>query len=358
MPPLHKAAAKGTFSEINRILEDNVDADVNQQLPPSGGLEYKDMMMDFEGATPIHLAAFYGKTRVISELLARQSNINATSTDARSVLSWAIMGHSPERTVSLLIARGAELNHRDKDGSTHLHFACRLGLTWLIHTLIEAGADINEKAHTGETSLHMGVQSGSQAVVEILLESGADSNVKDKAGTGSLLHRAVSVGQMEISKTLIEYGSDIEALDKDGDTPLLLACTQGLTDLVEVLLDSGANMFAKNVAGQTPLQVSLERYSIHGGNDVIRLLLERRNDLYLLDGDSWSFLHYAVYAGLEDLTQTSIDKGVDVNLIAFVSICPLLRSHLKMKLTTTSPRYCTITPPPYRKRRLTQNSAN
>ncbi|KAG4438868.1 hypothetical protein IFR05_005657 [Cadophora sp. M221] len=318
LPPLHKAAAKGALSELTRILEEDTDADVNQPLPPSGFLGYKDMTMDFEGVTPIHLAAFYGKTRVISGLLTRQANINAKSTDARSVLSWAIMGHSPERTVSLLIARGAELNHRDKEGGTHLHFACRLGLTWLIHTLIEAGADINELADTGETSLHMGVQSGSQAVVEILLESGADSNVKDKIG--SSLHRAVSTGQTEISKTLIEYGSDIEALDKDGNTPLLLACTQGLTDLVEVLLESGANMFIKNVSGTTPLRVSLDRYSTHGGNDIIRVLLERRNDLYQLDGDSWSFLHYAVYAGLEDLTQTSIDRGVDVSLIAFDGI--------------------------------------
>ena len=60
-----------------------------------------------------------------------------------------------------------------------------------------------------------------------------------------LLHLKAKAGNVEIVQKLIEYGADIEMKDKKhGSTALLWVCQIGHTNVVKILLQNDANVFA------------------------------------------------------------------------------------------------------------------
>ena len=69
---------------------------------------------------------------------------------------------------------------------------------------------------------------------------------------------------------LIDHGADIEAQsERTKDTPLSLACSGGLYEVVEILLRLGANKEHRNVSDYTPLSLAASG----GYVNIIKLLL-------------------------------------------------------------------------------------
>ena len=76
---------------------------------------------------------------------------------------------------------------------------------------------------------------------------------------------------MEIVEMLLDSGSDIEAQsDRTKDTALSLACSGGRLEVVEVLLQRGANKEHRNVSDYTPLSLAASG----GYVQIIKLLLQ------------------------------------------------------------------------------------
>lgn len=81
---------------------------------------------------------------------------------------------------------------------------------------------------------------GSTAEVRRLLADGASPNVQIKGGgLPSALHFAVLSSSREVVELLLEHGADLNAHDPQGHTPLQLAERAGHTDIVELLEDHG-----------------------------------------------------------------------------------------------------------------------
>ena len=104
-----------------------------------------------------------------------------SDTPKYSELTRAIRYESRE-TIKALIAGGADVNGRDSDGSTSLHYAIRDGRRKVVALLIEAGADVNAvDGKFGLTPLHHTSDHKKPDILQALIRAGADLNAKGES---------------------------------------------------------------------------------------------------------------------------------------------------------------------------------
>lgn len=101
--------------------------------------------------------------------------------------------------IKAALAAGGDVNARDKEGYTPLHYAVRYTYslneyrqTYIINLLIDSGAHINAAANNGETALHNAASSfHGSAMARVLFVRGARLDVQDAEGN-TPLHKALS----------------------------------------------------------------------------------------------------------------------------------------------------------------------
>jgi hypothetical protein len=109
----------------------------------------------------------------------------------------------------------------DEYGNTPLHFAAN-GCEDKLALLLAKGANINARNKHGRTPLYGAVLANRNDEVEWLLAHGAEVSVKDDIGV-TPLHLAVSQGCKDTVGTLLTYGASVNAEDNQGGTPLYWA---------------------------------------------------------------------------------------------------------------------------------------
>ena len=80
----------------------------------------------------------------------------------------------------------SDVNWKDQNGKTLLHYAAWKGHKEIAELLIANGADVNAMNMWGGTPLQWAARGGHKEIVELLIENEADLNVKDKGGLTSL----------------------------------------------------------------------------------------------------------------------------------------------------------------------------
>jgi len=115
------------------------------------------------------------------------------------------------QAISQLLKAGADIHQTDKNGVTVLHHAVRFRSPSAVRTLLEHGANVDQQCtRSGSTPLHRAVTS-----------TGAP-------GTAGKVKEAV-----EIVQTLLEFGADPEIKNKSGKTPLEYAKGDEIRSLLE-----------------------------------------------------------------------------------------------------------------------------
>merc|ERR1711990_143537 len=80
------------------------------------------------------------------------------------------------------------------------------------------------------------------------------------------LHVAVRVGVQEIVEFLVDHGADVNAKDREGDTPMHDAVRLGRYKIVKILILHGANLRVQNSAKKSPIDMVQLWYKDTKGN--------------------------------------------------------------------------------------------
>jgi len=175
-----------------------------------------------------------GRTDLIFEYVAQGNPASAKTADGTSLLHWCAY-YGDVSAIRFLLAHGESLQSLGDD--LGLNAAAFHGHWRLCQFVLESGAKANFRdPDTGESALHAALSSHRSAqhwVVTVLLEAGADPNLPTKASaeTGAFmrdcrtrqetpLHRAAAFASAETIQLLLEAGAKIDAKDANGDSPL------------------------------------------------------------------------------------------------------------------------------------------
>lgn len=121
--------------------------------------------------------------------------------------------------------------------------------------LLKGGADFNSKNEEGATALMLAAGVGNLEMVKMLLKAGVEVDASDARGWTALMKALFNYEQNrgfpDVVEVLIEAGADIEHQVTYGTRPLMIAAGYGEARVVEVLLLAGADVGAKNEGGRT-----------------------------------------------------------------------------------------------------------
>ncbi|MBC8133417.1 MAG: ankyrin repeat domain-containing protein [Deltaproteobacteria bacterium] len=129
-----------------------------------------------------------------------------------------------------LLAAGADPDARDtEDGRTPLFSAVLGGSLGLVGLLLEAGADINARDHQGFSALHFAAQEDLPEMARLLIAKGADVNALDEDGS-SILWRAIfsSRNRPDMIQLLMAAGAKPDVANKAGESARDLATRLGI----------------------------------------------------------------------------------------------------------------------------------
>lgn len=114
------------------------------------------------------------------------------------------------------------------------------------------------------------MRSGNKKLIEFLLELGAPPDGLPNYFDETPLHEAALKNHTFIIQLLLDRGADINARDTNDQTALHKAAWNNCTSAMRLLLDRGADPNARNLANQTPLD--LARWRNH--QEAIDLLMD------------------------------------------------------------------------------------
>ena len=112
-------------------------------------------------------------------LLRQQVDVNAREADGTTALHWAVRGDAVDIALSLIRA-GAAADSTNRYGVTPLILAATNGNAVVIEALMKAGADPNDAMPEGQTVLMAAARTGKVDAVKALLRGGADPNVHER----------------------------------------------------------------------------------------------------------------------------------------------------------------------------------
>lgn len=348
--PLMLACINGNESVVHKLLVARADAN----------------RVSRGGEPTILTAARSGNSRVVELLLKHGAQPNAQEPRmGQTALMWAAAeGHV--KTVNALLAGGAQRDVRSKGGFTAFLFAVRHGHQPVVHTLLDAGEDVNQFLSTsssvdwnsesddqtgrGPSALGLAAINAHFELAAMLLMAGADPNYQwqghsllheitwiRKPGAGSNDPVPEGSGQLtslELVRLLVEHGADVNArmmqrkgarttLNLKGATPFLLAARTTDTELMQQLVDLGADPLLPNEDNTTPLLVAAGVGVQSPGEDpgtpaevleTVKLALALGNDVNAVDNRGETVMHGVAYKYAASSVELLVNSGARIDV--------------------------------------------
>ncbi|KAL8718670.1 MAG: hypothetical protein Q9225_004223 [Loekoesia sp. 1 TL-2023] len=262
--------------------------------------------------TPIYYASLLGLDSIVFELLHEKPStglfsgrvsdlVNEQDGYCGNALQAASAG-GHEKTVLLLLEKGADINAQGGYFGNTLYAASVRGHEKTVQLLLEKGADISlENGPYFGNALRGASVGGYEKTVQLLLKTGIDVNVQGGCEFGNALQVASAGGHEKTVQLLLENGADVNIQGNyHFGNALRAASAGGHEKTVQLLLEKEADISMTNSYGRTALSYAAGQANV----SVVKLLLaESRTQASLGDNLHRPPVFYAAQAGQHKMLQ-------------------------------------------------------
>ncbi|XP_052086583.1 ankyrin repeat and KH domain-containing protein 1-like [Mytilus californianus] len=152
-----------------------------------------------------------------------------------------------------------------------------------------------------------------------------DMLLEEGANINKALYDACRESYLDTVKFLLQNGATVNSIGRFGQTALYGACIGGCNSIVKFLIDQGANIETKvkraNVLDET---TCLHAAYLCGNRDIIQLLINSGASVDTVGNFGRTLLHKACREGNYEIVKILIDKGVDINASDMYGVTPLI----------------------------------
>jgi len=291
---IHDAVKSGNLEKVKIFLQGNKDL-MNQK--------------DQQGKTPLHHAIETGHDHIAKYLIVQGADLDLKDENNDSLLHYAAFMGSLEIADMLLKKGVTSINEGDKENMTPLHLSCERGHPEIVKLLLDHGADIEAKDGMGRTPLAFTAGSRNMEVVHILVERGADINYSVAYQGRS--YSALTLAAMYGFKDLVDYliDKEVDIAKNILEYTLQLAVQRNLPRLYDYVQEKGLDI--ARIKDRIPDLIHSAAAS--GSLEILKSLLNHGFDIAQKDKDGWTLLHYAASGGKIEMMKHFLDKGVDIN---------------------------------------------
>ena len=219
--------------------------------------------------------------------------------------------------------------------------AAIVGHTNIVKLLLDANANVDAKTRDGRSALMTCAHLGKVKMVELLLGSMViNVNAKAKGKffftnnpfvltprrififlSYLTLSTSLSLCLSLLFRLVYASASSLASLIRaDGTSALVFAISSGHTEIVQMLIDSGAKSDSRNLDNLTALMVAAGT----GASDIVKLLLEANASIDLEDSDGATALHFAALNGHTNVVQQLVDRNVNGDIPTEDGLTPLM----------------------------------